>query len=93
MDEPLTKSAVNGNPAHMSTVAAPRKHLRFDSEEPAGSEETQLEEAPQDVSREDEDEDEESDDDAPETVDNSAQLLKVKEQAKKQEKARQLYVF
>lgn len=89
--EPLKKSGLKGNKAHGTTVPAPRKHFRFDSEEPVVPEETQPDEAPRDVSREDEDED--SDDEAPEAIDNSAQLLKIKEQAKKQEKARQLYVL
>lgn len=84
------KSATNGNKDHNQTsaVSGPKKHFRFDSEEPFVPEETQPEEAPQASSHEDEEED--SDDDAPETIDNSAQLLKLKEQAKKQEKARQV---
>lgn len=79
------KSATNGNKDQTSAVPAPKKHFRFGSEEPFVSE---PEEAPQASSHEDEEED--SDDDAPETIDNSAQLLKLKEQAKKQETARQV---
>lgn len=82
------KSATNGNKGQTSAVSGPKKHFRFDSEEPFVPEETQPEEAPQASSHEEEEED--SDDDAPETIDNSAQLLKLKEQAKRQEKARQV---
>lgn len=83
------ESAMNGNKDQTSAVSGPKKHFRFDSEEPSVPEETQIEEAqaPQASSHEEEEED--SDDDAPETIDNSAQLLKLKEQAKKQETARQ----
>lgn len=71
-----------------SAPAPAGKKIRFGSEEPEPieTEPEETPEAPQD------DEDEDSDDDAPETIDNSAQLSKMKEQAKKQEAARQLYV-
>ncbi|KAL2004276.1 hypothetical protein VTN02DRAFT_4001 [Thermoascus thermophilus] len=64
------------------------KHLRFGSEEP---EEPmgEVEEVPE-TQRETPKEDEDSDDDeAPEAFDNSAQLLKMKEEARKQEQAKQ----
>lgn len=77
------KSSVN------ATSETAGKKIRFGSEEPEPID-TQPEEIPE-ASMEDE-EDEDSDDDAPETIDNSAQLSKMKEQAKKQEAARQLYV-
>lgn len=86
----LKKPTSNYDQGVKPAASAPRKHLRFDSEEPFVPEETQPEEAPQASSLEEEEDD--SDDDAPETIDNSAQLLKMKEQAKKQESARQLYV-
>lgn len=89
-DKPSKKSASDGDQNQKQALSAPRKHFRFDSEEPFVPEETQPEEAPQATSHEEEEDD--SDDDAPETVDNSAQLLKMKEQARKQEKAKQLYV-
>lgn len=89
-DKLSTKSALTGDQGPKSAVPAPRKHFRFDSEEPFQVDQTQPEEAPQAPSQEEEEDD--SDDDAPETIDNSAQLLKMKEQAKKQEKAKQLYV-
>jgi U3 small nucleolar RNA-associated protein 16 len=74
----------------MDEDSAPKKHFRFGSEEPEPTvPETQLESK----SEQDEDEDSDSDDDAPETIDNSAQLMKIKEQARKQEKAKQQYVF
>ncbi|KAJ5753439.1 uncharacterized protein N7511_007592 [Penicillium nucicola] len=67
--------------------AEKKNHFRFDSEEPEIPE-TLSEEIPEDPMQEDEDED--SDDDAPEAIDNSAQLLRMKEQAKKRETAKQL---
>lgn len=70
--------------------AAPKKHFRFDSEEPVLPEPTETEE-PIDAQQEDQDEGS-SDDEAPETVDNSAQLSKIKSEARKQEKARQMFV-
>jgi len=70
---------------------APKKHFRFDSEDPEPSfPETQL--APVSAQPEQEEEDSDSDDDAPEAMDNSAQLLKIKEQARKQEMVKQQYV-
>jgi U3 small nucleolar RNA-associated protein 16 len=70
-----------------------KNHFRFDSEEPELPE-TLPEETAEEPMQEDEDEDEDSDDDdAPEAIDNSAQLLKMKEQAKKREAANQLYVL
>ncbi len=71
--------------------AAPKKHFRFDSEEPVLPEPTETEE-PIDAQQGDQDEEESSDDEAPETVDNSAQLSKIKSEARKQEKARQMFV-
>lgn len=84
-------TALKGHKMQKSSVGAPKAHFRFDSEEPAVPEATQPVEIP--AARQDDDEDEDSDDDAPETVDNSAQLLKIKEQAKKQEKLKQQYVL
>lgn len=71
--------------------AAPKKHFRFDSEEPVLPEPTGAEE-PIDVQQQNQDEEESSDDEAPETVDNSAQLSKIKSEARKQEKTRQMFV-
>lgn len=82
---------LKGHKKQKSSAAAPKAHFRFDSEEPAVPEVTQPEEIP--AAPQDDDEDSDSDDDAPETIDNSAQLLKIKEQAKKQEKLKQQYVF
>ncbi|KAJ5666389.1 uncharacterized protein N7477_008837 [Penicillium maclennaniae] len=77
---------LKGHKKQKSSIAAPKAHFRFDSEEPAMPEITRSEipAAPQDN-----DEDSDSDDDAPEMIDNSAQLLKIKDQAKKQEKLKQ----
>lgn len=72
------------------TDSAPKKHFRFGSEEPAMPEEPQTQE-PSEAPNDEETSD--SDDDAPETIDNSAQLIRMKEQAKKQEKLKQQYVY
>lgn len=72
--------------------SAPKKHFRFGSEDPEPSVPETLPESIPAKPEQDEDEDSDSDDDAPETIDNSAQLLKIKEQARKQEKAKQQYV-
>ncbi|KAJ5501003.1 hypothetical protein N7527_012124 [Penicillium freii] len=86
-DQDATKST----PAEKSIVIGDKapagKKIRFGSEEPEP-----VEAQPEEISEtptQDDDEDD-SDDDAPETIDNSAQLLKMKEQAKKQEAAKQL---
>lgn len=67
------------------------KHRRFDSEEPELPEETQPEEISETPNLKEDDDD--SDDDAPEAIDNSAQLLKIKEHAKKLEVAKQMHVL
>lgn len=82
---------VKGHKKQKSSVAAPKAHFRFDSEEPTTPEVTRSEEIP--AAPQDDDEDSDSDDDAPEMIDNSAQLLKIKDQAKKQEKLKQQYVL
>ncbi|OGE53614.1 hypothetical protein PENARI_c007G06625 [Penicillium arizonense] len=81
-DIPATAN-VNGEKAPVDK----KNHFRFDSEEPEIPE-TLPEEISEEPNQEDDDED--SDDDAPEAIDNSAQLLKMKEQAKKRETAKQL---
>lgn len=79
-----------GKTSQVKTEKAPAgKKIRFDSEEPEQFE-TQAEEISETPNPDDDEDD--SDDDAPETINNSAQLLKMKEQAKKQEAAKQLYV-
>lgn len=84
-------SSDSEKPSDVNAASAPAGNkIRFGSEEPEPID-TQPEEIPE-ASMEDE-EDEDSDDDAPETINNSAQLSKMKEQAKKQEAARQLYVL
>ena len=78
--------------ASQSTESAPKNHFRFGSEEP-DMPETSLPDPTPTASKDEEDDSEsDSDDDAPETIDNSAQLLKMKEQAKRQEKLKQVYV-
>ena len=79
---PAEASSLNGEKAPAN------KKIRFGSEEPEP-----LEAQPEEISEtpiQDDDEEDDSDDDAPETIDNSAQQLKMKEQAKKQEAAKQL---
>lgn len=66
-----------------------KNHFRFGSEEPEQS----VPQIPVETSNQDVQGDSDSDsdsDDAPETIDNSAQLLKMKEHAKRQEKNKQL---
>ncbi|KAE8350108.1 U3 snoRNA associated-domain-containing protein [Aspergillus coremiiformis] len=68
-----------------------KKHFRFDSEEPDVPLDIQVEEtAETEQAKEDSNDDSSDDDDAPEVVDNSAQLSKIKSDAKKLEKARQI---
>ncbi|KAJ5569531.1 uncharacterized protein N7459_008961 [Penicillium hispanicum] len=76
-------------PSQEMQQSVPKKHFRFGSEEPAVPE-TRPEKIPPPPQQNVEDDEDDSDDDAPETIENSAQLLKLKEQAKKQEKLRQL---
>ncbi|RDW90422.1 uncharacterized protein DSM5745_02197 [Aspergillus mulundensis] len=68
---------------------APKKHFRFDSEEPEVPQVAEPE-APVDAQQEQNDEEDSSDDEAPETVDNSAQLSKMKLEARKREEARRI---
>ncbi|KAL4992310.1 U3 snoRNA associated-domain-containing protein [Aspergillus falconensis] len=70
--------------------AAPKKHFRFDSEEPVLPEVTGAEVVVDAQHVKQNDEDDSSDDEAPETVDNSAQLSKIKLEAKKREEARKI---
>jgi U3 small nucleolar RNA-associated protein 16 len=73
--------------------SAPKKHFRFDSEEPEPIlPEPAEQEVPGTVQAENRDVDDSSDDEAPETVDNAAQLAKIKSEAKKREQAKQLFV-
>ncbi|KAL2820357.1 U3 snoRNA associated-domain-containing protein [Aspergillus granulosus] len=75
----------------MKEEPAPKKHFRFDSEEPEPIlAEDADQEVPEDVQAENQDVEDSSDDEAPETVDNSAQLAKIKSEAKKREQAKQL---
>lgn len=67
----------------------PKKHFRFDSEEPELPEVVAEETTETRQGVEDSDDDS-SDDEAPETVDNSAQRSKIRMEAKKQERAKQM---
>ncbi|KAL5001251.1 U3 snoRNA associated-domain-containing protein [Aspergillus recurvatus] len=70
--------------------AAPKKHFRFDSEEPVLPEVTGSDVVVDVQQEKKNDEEDSSDDEAPETVDNSAQLSKIKLEAKKREEARKI---
>ncbi|KAJ6135487.1 hypothetical protein N7512_000647 [Penicillium capsulatum] len=86
--QPPNPLSANGTKQSNHTETASKKHFRFDSEEPAMPEQPQQQE-PIEAPNDDDDSDSDSDDDAPETIDNSAQLIKIKEQAKRQEKLKQ----
>lgn len=64
-------------------------HIRFGSEEPAVPEEIQAESVLETEQENQDDEESSNDDDVPETIDNSAQLSKIKLEAQKREQARQ----
>lgn len=67
------------------------KHFRFDSEEPELPVEMETE-APEPQQKEQDNEDSSDDDEAPEAIDNSTQMSKIRLEAKKQERARQMLV-
>ncbi|GKZ17067.1 hypothetical protein AbraIFM66951_006021 [Aspergillus brasiliensis] len=74
-----------------SAASAAKKHFRFDSEEPEMPDVADVEDTTEAQQNAENQDDESSDDDeAPETVDNSAQLSKMRMEAKKQERARQI---
>lgn len=80
------ESEVEGSESKREQTAPEKKgHIKFGSEEPELPEEISTEQAPAD----NQDDDESSDDDAPEAIDNSAQLSKIKLEAQKQEKIKQ----
>ncbi|KAL4974813.1 U3 snoRNA associated-domain-containing protein [Aspergillus desertorum] len=70
--------------------AAPKKHFRFDSEEPVWPEVMESELLVDKQQENQGDEEDSSDDEAPETVDNSAQLSKIKLETKKRKEARRI---
>ncbi|PYI08281.1 hypothetical protein BO78DRAFT_311079 [Aspergillus sclerotiicarbonarius CBS 121057] len=72
-----------------SSAPVPKKHFRFDSEEPELPE-VAAEETTETRQEVEDSEDDSDDDEAPETVDNSAQRSKIKLEAKKQERAKQI---
>ena len=72
--------------------AAKKNHVRFGSEEPEMPVEMQ-EETPEEKHDNQEDGEESSDDDAPEAIDNSAQMSKIKAEAQKLQQAKQRFVF
>ncbi|KAL6237330.1 hypothetical protein BDW75DRAFT_238462 [Aspergillus navahoensis] len=84
-----TEEVVKATEEDTKEGAAPKKHFRFDSEEPVLPEVTGSE-VMVDATQEKQNDDDSSDDEAPETVDNSAQLSKIKLEAKKREEARKI---
>ncbi|GFF40734.1 sporulation protein RMD1 [Aspergillus lentulus] len=87
-----TESAMVESDSKREVAQAPAsktKHFRFDSEEPelpVGMET----EAPEPQQKDPDNEDSSDDDEAPEAIDNSAQMSKIRLEAKKQERARQI---
>ncbi|GKZ62529.1 hypothetical protein AnigIFM49718_009948 [Aspergillus niger] len=84
-EEPEEQSEEEKKP---SAAPAAKKHFRFDSEEPEIPEVAAVEDTTE--AQQDQDDESSDDDEAPETVDNSAQLSKMRMEAKKQERARQI---
>lgn len=84
---------ISGSEPAQKDSSAKGGHIRFGSEEPEFPEEIETEKVSEAGSQNQDEEEEDSDDDAPETVDNSAQLSKIKLQAQKREQARQRLVF
>ncbi|EAW14067.1 uncharacterized protein ACLA_071000 [Aspergillus clavatus NRRL 1] len=72
-----------------TATAAKKNHFRFDSEEPEVPPRLDMD-VPKPQQEDRDVEDSSDDDEAPETVDNSAQLSKFKLEAKKQERAKQI---
>lgn len=71
-----------------------KNHVKFGSEEPEEPVDTPVEEAPEPQQNgQADDDDESSDDDAPETIDNSAQMSRIKAEAQKLQQAKQRFVF
>lgn len=80
------ESEVEGSDSKQEHTAPEKKgHIKFGSEEPELPEEIPTEQAPAD----NQEDDESSDDDAPEAIDNSAQLSKIKSETQKQERIKQ----
>ncbi|PYH91359.1 hypothetical protein BO71DRAFT_385814 [Aspergillus ellipticus CBS 707.79] len=72
------------------SASSKTKHFRFDSEEPELPEVAALEDTTETQQEVQNSDDDGSDDEAPETIDNSAQLSKIKMEAKRQERAKQI---
>jgi U3 small nucleolar RNA-associated protein 16 len=89
-----TESAMVESDSKRKEAQAPAsktKHFRFDSEEPELPVEMETE-APEPQQKGQDNEDSSDDDEAPEAVDNLAQMSKIRLEAKKQERARQMLV-
>jgi hypothetical protein len=87
-----TEDMVKETNEDIEQKAAPKKHFRFDSEEPVLPDVAESE-APVDAQQEERLDEDSSEDEAPESMDNSAQLSKIKFEAKKREEARKMFVF
>ena len=84
---PNEKSEVAEEPSAQPEQKQPTKHFRFGSEEPELPLDTTAEEP---AGNEQEQDSSDDDDEAPEQVDNSAQVHRAKTEAKKLERARQM---
>ncbi|PWY71644.1 hypothetical protein BO70DRAFT_342631 [Aspergillus heteromorphus CBS 117.55] len=73
-----------------SAPSSKTNHFRFGSEEPELPEVAATEDTTETQQEVQDSEDESSDDEAPETIDNSAQLSKIRLEAKRQERAKQI---
>ncbi|KAL4820248.1 U3 snoRNA associated-domain-containing protein [Aspergillus spinulosporus] len=85
-----TEDMVKETNEDIKPEAAPKKHFRFDSEEPVLPEVAESELAVDAQQEKLPDEEDSSEDEAPESVDNSTQLSKIKLEAKKREEARRI---
>lgn len=70
-----------------------KNHVKFGSEEPEEPVDMPVEEVPGPQQNGQDDGDESSDDDAPEAIDNSAQMSRLKAEAQKLQQAKQRFVF
>lgn len=91
--EEKSQTSQNKDQVAEEAASAPKRsnHLRFGSEEPAEPVNVVEEEVAE--ARQEEEEDESDDDEAPEAIDNSAQLKALKAQAQKQEEAKRRFVL
>lgn len=88
--EPEPQPEAEPEPEEKPTTTGKTKHFRFDSEEPEVPLDTPVEESTEIPQNKEGSDDDSSDDEAPEAIDNSAQLSKIRSEAKKLEQAKQM---